>query len=238
MPEHFLDPEWPAPSGIRAAVTTRQAGDCNPRAANPDKPLLLTWLDLPADPHWLVQQHGTRVVKLPADGEAVSADGSYSDRQGVVCAVLTADCLPVLLCSLDGLEIAAVHAGWRGLAAGVIGSALQHFRAPASAVLAWLGPAIGPDHFEVGGDVRDAFLRREAAAEQHFRQLDAAHWLCNLYGLAVDQLNKLGVRAVHGGTHCTWSDTWSDEQRFFSYRRDKTEQRIASLIWRTGQGPD
>lgn len=233
MPDHFLYPEWPAPHGISAAVSTRQAGNCNPRSENPGSPLLRTRLNLPADPHWLAQQHGTRVVKLPADGEVVSADGSYTDRQGVVCAVLTADCMPVLLCSLDGLEIAAVHAGWRGLAAGVLGSALRHFRAPASSVLAWLGPAIGPEHFEVGGDVRDAFLRRDAVNEQYFRQLDATHWLCNLYDLAAAQLSKLGVRSVHGGKHCTWSDTWSDERRFFSYRRDKTEQRMASLIWRT-----
>lgn len=225
--ELFLVPDWPAPPSVKAAVTLRDFGNCNPMHAPPSSSLLST-LNLPAPPVWLNQRHGNEVVLLPNPITSLNADGSYTRTENVVCSVVTADCLPLLLCSKDGREIAAVHAGWRGLAAGIIESALSHFQAQSSSILAWLGPAIGADHFEIGEDLYALFTAQNPSNSQHFRQTDPTHWLCDIYGIATSHLQQMGVHLVYGGNHCTWSE----KNRFFSYRREKTSNRMANLIWR------
>ena len=159
----------------------------------------------------------------------MAADARYADRPGVVCAVLTADCLPLLLCSDDGQEVAAVHCGWRGLAGGIVARALARFRAPAAELSAWLGPAIGPAAFEVGAEVRVAFLSVDAGSGQCFVAGRGDRWLADLAGLAQRALAIAGVRRVHGGDACTVTETG----RYFSYRRDGVTGRMASLVWRT-----
>ena len=219
--------DWPAPGNIRALVTQRELGSFNPKHAPESFDELKRKLPLPETPRWLRQQHGDRVVLLPRDSER-EADGSYTRETGVVCCVVSADCLPVLLCSADGLEVAAVHAGWRGMAAGVIQSALDCFTSSPRHLMAWLGPAIGPDHFEVGPDVFQTFHSHHPGNQTCFRRIGQQHWLCNLYEWARIILEQRGVTAVYGGTHCTWRDA----NHFFSYRRERTERRMATLIWR------
>ena len=183
-------------------------------------------LALPAEPRWLTPVHGS-VIAGADNAPGCEADGSYSDRPGVVCAVLTADCLPVLLCDRAGREVAAVHAGWRGLAGGVIEAALDRFSAKTADILAWLGPAIGPDAFEVGDEVREAFLADDPAAASAFRATRPGHWLADLYALARLRLARRGVTAVYGGGLCTYTDA----ERFYSFRREPVTGRMASLIW-------
>ena len=157
----------------------------------------------------------------------VEADGSYSNSPGQVCAVLTADCLPILLCNREGDEIAALHAGWRGLASGIISKAVARMKTPPEKLLAWLGPAIGPEKFEVGRDVYDTFVGANHKAEDGFTTSSEEHWLADLYFLARLQFQTLGVEQVFGGDHCTFSE----KEKFYSYRRDKQTGRMASLIW-------
>jgi YfiH family protein len=197
-----------------------------PAAVAENRSRLAAALHLPSEPLWLTQVHGT-VISSADNGLGCEADGSYADRPGVVCAVLTADCLPVLLCDRGGNEVAAVHAGWRGLANGVIEAALDRFRASPGEILAWLGPAIGPDAFEVGDEVREAFLADDRAAEAAFRPARPGHWLADLYALARLRLARRGVKAVSGGGFCTLSDAG----RFYSFRREPVTGRMASLIW-------
>jgi hypothetical protein len=169
--------------------------------------------------------HGTRIVE--AAPVVLEADGAWSATTGVVCAVLTADCLPVLLCDRRGSRVAAVHAGWRGLAAGVLEAAVTALAVPAEDLLAWLGPAIGTDAYVVGAEVRAAFLQRERAAVAAFRPARAGTWHADLYALARQRLAGCGVPAVYGGGFCTFRD----RERFYSYRRDGRTGRMASLIW-------
>lgn len=203
---------------------------------------------LPAMPVWLSQVHGTAVADLdalaggaaPAPGilagmatvatnrAAPTADAALTRRTGTVCAVMTADCLPVLLCAHDGSVVAAAHAGWRGLCAGVIETTLVAMRVPAADVTVWLGPAIGPQAFEVGGEVREAFLAHDAAAAVAFVPGTGGRWFADLYALARLRLRTAGINAVHGGGECTFSDAGC----YFSYRRDGVCGRMASLIWR------
>ncbi|RFA31309.1 hypothetical protein CAI21_01365 [Alkalilimnicola ehrlichii] len=238
----FIAADWPAPTNIKAGVTTRVGGASLPPLASfnlginvEDDPVCLAEnrrrlrerLRLPQEPAWLRQVHGTRVVPA-ADGEA-EADGSWADRPGIVCAVLTADCLPVLLCDDAGERVAALHAGWRGLAAGIIEQGVAALQTAPATLMAWLGPAIGPAVFEVGGEVRAAFLRQSPAAAECFVPADReGHWYADLYGLARERLQRLGIDRVYGGGFCTYRQ----KDMFYSYRRDGRTGRMASLIWR------
>jgi polyphenol oxidase len=220
----FMEPEWPAPPGVRAIMTTRALGDMSSRQGRARlRPLL------PAEPRWLRQVHGTRVVDAPSTTTLVEADASVSRCAGVVCGVMAADCMPVLLADRNGSVVAAAHAGWRGLCAGVIEAALEAMRLPGADVVAWLGPAIGPRAYEVGDEVRAAFIDRDGAAAAAFAATRPGHWLLDLYAVARQRLAAKGVGAVHGGRYCTHSDA----ARFFSFRRDRTAERMAALIWLT-----
>lgn len=232
-------PDWPAPPTVRALATTRRGGfgtglyaGLNLAAHVGDDPLTvaanrqLLRNRLPAAPCWLKQVHGVRCVDAAGAWHGAEADASFSRSPAVACTVLTADCLPLLFCDTAGTVVAAAHAGWRGLAAGVLEATVAAMAVPSSGIMAWLGPAIGPEAFEVGGEVRDVFLAEDAAAVAAFRP-HGNKWLCDLYALARLRLARLGVTRVHGGDWCTYGD----RDRFFSYRRDGTTGRMATLVW-------
>jgi hypothetical protein len=241
--------DWPAPAGVRAVATTRTGGvssgtfeslnlgdhvNDGASAVSQNRALLRAALELPGDPVWLNQVHRADVVTLTGaatDSEPRRiADAAITRVPGVVCAVLTADCLPVLFCNRAGTHVAAAHAGWRGLSAGVLEAtvaALADAGAPAGTLLAWLGPAIGPASYEVGADVRDAFLRADPSAGAAFQDSRPGHWLLDLYAAARARLARAGVTAVTGGEYCTRVDA----DRFYSYRRDGVTGRQATLIW-------
>ena len=224
LPETLL-PEWPAPAGVHAFVTTRALGDVKEMSARTRMAAML-----PAPPVWLKQVHGTVVVdaKAVAPGEIPEADASYSNEPGVVCTVMAADCMPVLLAARDGSVVGAAHAGWRGLAQGVIERTIEAMRVPGEQLIAYLGPAIGPQAYEVGGEVRDAFLARDPRSASAFEPTRPGHWRLDLFAVARQRLAASGVLAVYGGADCTHSDP----ARFFSFRRDKAMQRMAACIWR------
>jgi YfiH family protein len=183
---------------------------------------------LPNEPIWLTQTHSTIAVEAIPEHAEQTADASYTDTVNRVCVVLTADCLPLLICNSRGTKVAAIHAGWRGLAGGIIENTLEKLALPGSELLVWLGPAIGPQKFEVGNDVYDAFIAQDESARMAFIPKAHDKWLANLYLLATQRLNKLGVTAIYGGDYCT--HTQSD--LFFSYRRDHGKTgRMASAIW-------
>ncbi|MGE0876747.1 MAG: peptidoglycan editing factor PgeF [Burkholderiales bacterium] len=209
-----VQPHWDAPARVRAFVTTRASGD--PRAR------------LPQDPVWLTQVHGTAVVEADRASGRPEADASWTRSAGVVCAIRVADCMPVLLAHDDGSVVAAAHAGWRGLCAGVIEATLAAMRVAPTRTIAWLGPAIGPKAYEVGDEVRGAFVARDAAAASAFTPTRPGHWLLDLYAVARQRLAASGVERVSGGDYCTWTDA----QRFHSFRRDRTTERMAAFIWR------
>jgi YfiH family protein len=233
-------PDWPAPKGVKAWVSERGPGPGRYRTLNlathvGDEPAtvaanrarLRADLGLPADPTWLTQVHGVRVLDL--DTEAVAAaDGAVTARPGVVCAVLTADCLPVLLCDRNGERVGVAHAGWRGLLHGVLPAAVHALAVPPERVLAWLGPAISQAAYEVGADVRDAYLAGVPGAAAHFVPNERGRWQADLYGLARASLATAGVEAVSGGGFCTFNEP----ERFFSHRREAPCGRMATLIWR------
>lgn len=241
----FLVPEWPAPANVKALVTARSGGashapwdSLNLALHVGDDPahvaLNRAWLRarLPAEPFWLEQVHGVDCVRADAEpelrrGMPCVADASVSFEAGHICVVMTADCLPVLFCTRDGQHVGAAHAGWRGLLTGVLENTVRNLQSPASEVLAWLGPAIGPQRFEVGSEVRAAFLASDPASSSAFVAC-GDKWLADIYALARLRLKAVGVTSVHGGGMCTVSD----EQHFFSYRRDGATGRMASLIWR------
>jgi len=242
--DELLIPDWPCPENVRAAVTTRAGGvSTGPYASlnlgdhvgdDPDnvrenRRRLQRALDLPSPPHWLRQVHGCRVHRVGESTAVVDADASVSDRPGRVCAVLTADCLPLLICNRSGTRVAAVHAGWRGLAAGVVEAVLACFDDAPRDLMVWLGPAIGPDRFEVGPEVRESFVRHSASCAGAFRRGTGDRWLADIYELARLRLGAQGVSYVGGGQYCTVSDSTN----FFSYRRDGATGRMASLIWMT-----
>ena len=195
-------------------------------------------LALPSEPAWLEQIHSNRAVKAVKTASLQQADASYTNESGVVCAVMTADCLPLLVCSMDGTQVAAIHAGWRGLLAGVIGNTVMamqitpktpRYKSGATEdLLVWLGPAIGPDCFEVGAEVRDAFLEKSAEFSSAFKEQSNDKWLADIYQLARIELATLGIATVYGGTHCTVTE----HERFYSYRRETQTGRMATLIWR------
>lgn len=247
MKNSLIIPDWPAPANVHALQTTRQGGfsaapyaSLNFGSHVGDDPLvvesnrsLLNSL-VPSEPIWLEQVHGTRVIQAEAAGCLPRADACVAHKDNAVCAVMTADCLPVLLCDQVGSVVAVAHAGWRGLAAGVLDETIRAMGVPAANLLAWLGPAIGPSAFEVGEDVRQAFMERDSAAEKAFVPVSSkddvpgGKFLANLYLLASQRLTMLGVNRIYGGTDCTYTNA----ERFFSYRRDGRTGRMATLIWK------
>jgi hypothetical protein len=238
----WIAPEWPAPPQVRAAATLRTGGVSrgafasfnlgshvgdDPAAVAENRRLLKAALGLPAEPAWLNQVHGTNVVEAATHSTPPAADGSVAFATGQVCAVLTADCLPVLFCDRQGTRVAAAHAGWRGLAAGVLDATVRSLATPPSQLLAWIGPAIEPEAFEVGPEVREQFLARDPGNSAAFTINGRGRWQADLYTLARRELARLGVADVFGGgLRC-----YADSERFFSYRREAQTGRMATLIW-------
>ena len=200
-----------------------------PEAVAANRKKLSAELELPSEPVWLDQVHSNRVVEADRiiAGDVPRADASVASGRGIVCAVLTADCLPVFFCNRQGSEIAVAHAGWRGLHAGILGATLAKMQSPAEDVLVSLGPAIGPQAFEVGKEVYAAFVDKNSANRQAFVATDDAHYLCDIYRLARIELTQSGVRSIAGGSLCSFSET----PLFYSYRRQNSTGRMASLIW-------
>ena len=238
----WLDADWPAPPGVRTVTTTRQGlgvsqppfdtfnlgarcGD-DQAAVIENRQQLGAALDLPSPPRWLRQVHGVEVACEPGFDEP-EADASVTTTPGTVLAILTADCLPVVFAAPGGGEIAAAHAGWRGLCAGVLEATVAAMRTPADKLVAWLGPAAGPQAYEIGEEVFAAFVSRDAGAGAAFAPTRPGHWKVDLYALARRRLAAVGVTQVHGGAFCTISDP----ARFFSHRRDGRSGRIATVAW-------
>jgi len=222
----LIAPNWPAPPGVRAFTTTRAFGDL--AAEGEARSRLLEWV--PSEPCWLRQVHGCEVIDAGAavrSDPPPEADAAVARERGRVCVVLTADCLPVLLADWSGRAVGIAHAGWRGLAAGVIEAAVTAMDVEPAKLIAWLGPAIGPRAYEVGADVRAAILAREATAESAFVAVREGHWLLDLYAVARARLRAAGVTHAFGGNFCTYTDA----HRFHSWRRDRGRQRMAALIW-------
>ncbi len=237
----IVQPRWPAPTNVSACCTTRVGGvsavpydslnlalhvgdDAARVSANRER--LREQLGLPAEPCWMNQTHGIRAVTLEEDSER-DADAAITRRAGMVAVVMTADCLPILICNRSGTEVAAVHAGWRGLQAGVIQSTLDAMKSSSEELMAWIGPGIAQPCFEVGDEVRAAFGDAIQDAGKHFSPHGPGHWLCDLGGLAEQVLNQRGVNLVFRDPHCSYRDA----DLFYSYRRDATTGRMAALIW-------
>jgi YfiH family protein len=235
----WLMPDWPAPVGIKACVTTRSGGvsvapfdsfnlgdhvDDDPEAVAQNRSALTTALNV--QPAWLKQVHGIDVVEA-SPAQVMQADASWSKTPGVACTIMTADCLPALFCNRQGTQVAAAHAGWRGLAAGVLEAAVDSFADAPSEILVWLGPAIGPQAFEVGSEVRQAFIATHPeTAEAFVPSVNDGKFMADIYQLARLRLAAHGVTAMYGGGLSTYND-----ERFFSYRRGARTGRFASLVW-------
>ena len=246
-PVETISPDWPSPPAVRAAFTLRMGGVSaapfdslnlgahvgdTDAAVTENRRRVRTQLRLPAEPLWLEQVHGIEVADLDMASGHVSAtpptaDAVIARRAGNVCVMQVADCMPVLFAARDGRAVAAAHAGWRGLAAGVLEATVARLAVAPAGLIAWLGPAIGPAHFEVGGEVRAAFLAHDPAAAAAFSANSRGRWQCDLSALARRRLSAAGVGAVFGGRWCTYADP----ARFFSYRRDGRCGRMAALIW-------
>ena len=243
----ILRPGWPAPPGVHAAFTLRGGGASaapydslnvgahvadDAAAVSENRRRVRAALLLPSEPVWLNQVHGAQVLELsaaPGEVQGATADASITRRAGQVCVVQVADCLPVLLAVADGSAVAAAHAGWRGLAAGVLEAVVTRLGVAPQRLMAWLGPAIGPRHFEVGEEVRSAFVAGATGAAAAFSANARGRWQCDLPGLARQRLATLGVSAVYGGGECTYADA----ARFFSFRRDGRCGRMAALVWKS-----
>ena len=208
----MIVPEWPAPPNVRALMTVRTTRDAELRTR------------LPREATWLKQVHGIKVIDLDNSSER-EGDAAITRMRDTVCAIKVADCMPVLLVNEAGTVVGGAHAGWRGLAAGVLEATVDAMRVPIPSIMAWMGPAIGPRAYEVGEDVLEAFPEKDAFAPNR-----PGHWLLDLYAVARSRLEKLGLKRIHGGGFCTYSET----QRFYSYRRDRTRERMAAAIWLTG----
>ena len=235
----FLMPDWPAPANVKALQTTRHGGISQgvyaslnlgdhvkdqPQHVAHNRQLLSAYV--PSEPVWLNQVHGVRVIDAATAGCIEQADASFTTRKHVVCVTMTADCLPILLCDQAGSVVAAVHAGWRSLCDGVIEATVQAMPVAGSQLMAWLGPAIGPQAFEVGTEVRAQFIAHDAQAAFAFKP-HGDKWLGDLYALARQRLNALGIVQIYGGGHCTFNEP----DTFFSFRRDGATGRMASMIW-------
>lgn len=242
--DNWMKADWPAPAGIHAGTTLRYGGVSQQpfdsfnlathvgddlHSVEQNRMQLITTLGLQQQPLWLNQQHSTLVINADNTDKSIQApiaDASYAARAGVVCAVLTADCLPILLCDEQGKQIAAVHAGWRGLLNGIIEKTVAKFQN--KPILAWLGPAISQQAFEVGEEVRRAFVQHSNQTECAFLKSRAGKWSADLYQLATMRLNSAGVVNIYGGGYCSFNE----QQRFYSYRRSGQTGRMASLIWK------
>ena len=241
--DRYLIPDWPAPENIRAAVTTREGGASQgsyssfnlgtrsgdlPGAVASNRLLLAEDWNWVNSPQWLEQVHGTDVVCASSNGLEQKADASWTASVSLPCAVLTADCLPVLFCDRKGTTVAAAHAGWKGLAAGVLEAVIDAMDVSPAELMVWLGPAISQKHFEVGPEVRNAFLRVQPEAENAFIPGTGDRWMGDLYLLARQRLSAAGIKSIYGGGFCTFEDT----RRWFSYRRDGQQSgRLGSFIW-------
>lgn len=241
--ENWLPADWLAPEGVVAGTTLRNGGvssgnfeslnlgayvDDDADAVRENRIRFKALCDLPSEPRWLRQVHGSHVLVDPAAGAAAEADAAITRHAGVVCVVQAADCLPVIFASGDGVEVAVAHAGWRGLLGGVLEATVRAMSADPANLLAWLGPAISQAAFEVGGEVRQQFLAHDPAADDCFADNERGRWQADLYGLARMRLSGLGVGQVSGGEYCTFSEP----ERFFSYRRDGVCGRMASFVFR------
>ena len=239
--EDIICADWSAPGGIIAGCTTRIGGGSqgvyqalnlgahvgdDPATVAANRQTMIDTLSLPAEPVWLNQVHSATVAVEPSP--AMEADAALTGQAGTICTVMVADCLPVLFCSDDGAQVAAAHAGWRGLAAGVLENTIAGFAAEPAELNVWLGPAISQDAFEVGEEVRDAFLQTDIASGSCFVRNENDRWQADLYGLARRRLVLAGVRNVSGGGFCTYGD----QERFFSYRRDGQCGRMAAFVYR------
>lgn len=238
--EHCIIPDWPAPKNVKALQTTRNGGisaapynTLNLSSNVGDAPLavarnrMLLEPLLPSEPVWLKQVHGVIVVDAAQAGCWPEADACISAHPGAVCVTMTADCLPVLLCDDQGTVVGAVHAGWRGLCDGVIEHTVRAMNIPSNTLMAWLGPAIGPQAFEVGDDVRTEFIAKDPQATTAFTPSAPEKWLADIYQLARLRLNSLGITRIFGGGLCTYTDS----ANFFSYRRDNITGRMGTFIW-------
>lgn len=238
--QHCFTPDWPAPANINALQTTRTGGSSvapyasfnlgshvgdNPLAVSRNRMLLNSLC--PSEPVWLNQVHGVAVADAGHAGCLPQADASVATHPGAVCVVMTADCLPILLCDEKGSVVGAAHAGWRGLCDGVIEATVSAMQVPASTLMAWLGPAIGPDKFEVGDEVRAAFVARQPQAAAAFVAAAEGKWMADIYQLARMRLYALGIKRIYGGELCTYRDA----ERFYSYRRDGVTGRMGTFIW-------
>jgi YfiH family protein len=242
IPRGWIVPDWPAPPRVRAFVTTRHGGvsrgeyaSMNLGATSGDEPRdvarnrAIVRGHLPTEPRWMAQVHGVEVADLDriAPDAAPRADAAVTGSRGNVGVVLAADCMPLFLCDAEGKRVAVAHAGWRGMAGGVIENAVGAMAVDPVQVIAWMGPAIGPQAFEVGAEVRAAFLACDGGADEAFKPHTPGKYLADLYALARRRLARAGVSSVHGGGFCTLSDT----ERFFSYRRVQASGRMGAFIW-------
>lgn len=244
--DEWVIPDWPAPATVRAMQTTRRGG-CSaapwdslnlgdhvgddPACVLANRARLRS--RLPGEPAWLKQVHGTQVVEaMPDVSPVIEADAAFARQSGAVCVVMTADCLPVLFCNRAGTVVAAAHAGWRGLLAGVLEATIAAMAVAPGELLAWLGPAIGPARFEVGDEVRAAFIGSSPGAAEAFVPSSPGKWLADIYLLAKHRLRAAGLTSIYGGGLCTVSDG----ERYFSYRRDGVTGRMATLIWLAADG--
>lgn len=240
----WIAPNWPAPENVKACSTTREGGVSNAPYDSlnlglhveddeslvlQNRAILKKELCLPSEPIWLDQVHSATVVDADVQGQVVcKADSSVAHDKGTVCLVMTADCLPVLFCNREGTVVAAAHAGWRGLCDGILEETIQTMNCDPKQLVAWMGPAIGPKAFEVGAEVREAFIQKHKMTEKAFEpSINTGKWMTDIYVLARMRLAASGVTNVYGGGLCTYSN----EQDFFSYRRDGVTGRMASLIW-------
>jgi len=225
MQPFYIKPEWPAPPCVKAYTVLRY--DHPERITAKTNPLLHQ-LPLPDEPIWIKQTHSTTVLKALPEHREQEADATFTHEANRICAVLTADCLPILICHRQGTHVAAIHAGWRGLADGIIEETINALQQSPEDLIAWFGPAIGPDRFAVKKEVYDAFTLPHPEAAEAFKNIGPEHWLADIYALARLRLCKLGITQIYGGSFCTYQD----KERFFSFRRDGAlAGRMVSLIW-------